>query len=125
MSQLDQSALEARNKLLAMFLAHILLDTLLVVIAKDMWAFIRIAIAIIVMYFVLQGRKWAKWLLVGILSLLVVALLALLVTLSAKLSTLLILGSLVLIILSIIIAFYLSSSQDLKRYFAYKRSAIS
>lgn len=121
MPQLDQSILEARNKLLAMFLVHIILDAMLVVIAKDMWAIGRILITIIVMYFVLQGRKWAKWILIGIFSLLVVALLGLVVALYSKLSTILIVGSLILTILSAIIVIYIAVSKDLNRYFSYKR----
>ncbi len=33
---------------------------MLVVIAKDLWAISRILVTIVVMYFVVQGRKWAK-----------------------------------------------------------------
>lgn len=121
MSQLDQSAQKARNQLLAMFVAHIVLDAILVAIAKDLWAIGRILFTIIVMYFVLQGRKWAKWFLVGIFSFLVVALIALVVALYSKLSTILIVGSLILTVLSMIVVIYLSSSQDLNRYFSYKR----
>ena len=123
MSQLDQSALKARNILLAMFLVHIVLDTMLVVIAKDLWAIGRILVTIIVMYFVLQGRKWAKWVLVGIFSFLVVALIALVVALYSKLSAVLILGSSILTILSAIIVIYIACSQDLNRYFSCKRQA--
>jgi hypothetical protein len=123
MSQLDQSALKARNILLPMFLVHIVLDTMLVVIAKDLWAIGRILVTIVVMYFVLQGRKWAKWVLVGIFSFLVVALIALVVALYSKLSTVLIVGSSILAILSAIITIYIACSKDLNRYFSYKRQA--
>ena len=74
MGELDQSTLKARNKLLIMFLVYIVLDATLVAIAKDLWAIGRILMTIFVMYFVLQGRKWAKWVLVGIFGFLVVAL---------------------------------------------------
>ncbi len=87
MSELDRSALKARNNLLALFLVYVILDTILVVIAKDIWAIGRILVTIVVMYFTLQGRKWAKWALIGILSFLIVALLALVVALYSKLST--------------------------------------
>jgi hypothetical protein len=125
MSQLDRSALKARNILLTMFLVHIVLDTMLVVIAKDLWAIGRILVTIIVMYFVLQGRKWAKWVLVGIFSFLAVALIALVVALYSKLSTVLIVGSSILTVLSAIIVIYIACSQDLNRYFSYKRQASS
>lgn len=125
MSQLDQSVLKARNKLLTMFLVHIVLDTLLVVIAKDLWAVGRILVTIVVMYFVLQGCKWAKWVLLGIFSFLVVALIALVIALYSKLSTILIIGSLILTILSAIIIIYIAFSQDLNRYFSQKRQASS
>ncbi len=120
MHQLDQSALKARNKLLTMFLVYIVLDTMLVAISKDVWAIGRILATIVVMYFVLQGRKWAKWVLVGILSFLVVALIALVIALYSKLSTVLIVGSLILTVVSAIIAIYIVFSRDLNRYFSYK-----
>ncbi len=125
MPQLDQSALKARNKLLTMFLVHIVLDTMLVAIAKDLWAIGRILVTIVVMYFVLQGRKWAKWILLGIFSFLVVALIALVVALYSKLSTVLIVGSSILTVLSAIIVIYIAVSQDLNRYFSHKRQASS
>ena len=123
MPQLDQSALKARNKLLTMFFVHIVLDAMLVAIAKDLWAIGRILVTIVVMYFVLQGRKWAKWVLVGIFSFLVVALIALVVVLYSKLSTVLIVGSSILTVLSAIIVIYIVCSQDLNRYFSHKRQA--
>ena len=125
MSQLDQSALKARNKLLTMFLVHIVLDTLLVAIAQDLWAIGRILVTIVVMYFVVQGRQWAKWVLVGIFSFLVVALIALVVALYSQLSTILIVGSSILTVLSAIIVIYIACSQDLNRYFSHQRPASS
>ena len=124
MSQLDRSALKARNKLLAMFVVHIVLDAMLVAIARDLWAIGRIVVTIIVMYFTLQGRKWAKWILIGIFGFLVFALIALVVALYSKLSIFLIVGSSILIVLSGIIAIYIAFSKDLHRYFSYKRHQI-
>jgi urea transporter len=123
MTQLDQSALNARNYLLALFLLLCVLDTALVIIAKDKWAIGRILLTIAVMYFVIQGRKWAKWLLVGICSLLVVVLIAMVLALSSKLSTILMIGSLMMVILSTVIPIYMISNKDLNRYFSYKRQA--
>jgi sensor histidine kinase YesM len=123
MTQPDKSALKARNRLLAMFLLLCVLDATLVIIAKDKWAIGRILPTIAVMYFVIQGRKWAKWLLIGICSLLVVLLIAMVFALSSKLSTALIFGSFIMSVLSAIIPFYMVSSKDLNRYFSYKRQA--
>jgi O-antigen ligase len=125
MDQPDQAALKARNKLLAMFVLVCILDTALVIIARDRWAIGRILLTIVLMYFVMQGRKWAKWLLMGICSLLVVILMALVLTLSSKLSPVLIVGSLILVVLSAIIPIYMVSSKDLNRYFSYKRQGYS
>lgn len=121
MSQIDQSALKARNILLTMFVVHIVLDTMLVVIAKDLWAISRILVTIVVMYFVLQGRRWAKWVLMGIFSFLVIALIAMVIALYSKLSTILTVGSLILVVLSAIITIYIAGNKDLKRYFSDKR----
>jgi O-antigen ligase len=125
MTQLDQSALKARNRLLAMFLLLCVLDATLVMIARDRWAIGRILVTIVVMYFVIQGRKWAKWLLMSICSLLVVILITMVLALSSKLSTVLIVGSLIMAVLSAIIAIYMVTSKDLNRYFFYKRQAYS
>jgi hypothetical protein len=121
----DQSALKARNKLLAMLIALCILDTTLVIIARDWWAIGRILPTIVVMYFVMQGQKWAKWVLISICSLLVVILIAMILALSSKLSTVLIVGSALMAILSAIIATYLVNSNDLNRYFVFKRQAAS
>ncbi|NJL61473.1 MAG: hypothetical protein HC903_06145 [Methylacidiphilales bacterium] len=121
MIQTDKSALKARNILVAMFMVLCILDATLVAIARDKWAIGRILLTIIVMHFVLQGRKWAKWLLMGICSLLVVILIAMVLALSSKLSTILIVGSLVMVVLSAIIPIYMTSSKDLNRYFLSKR----
>ena len=123
MNDPDQSALKARNRLLAMLLLLCILDITLVTIARDWWAIGRILPTIVVMYFVMQGQKWAKWLLMTICSLLVVILITMVLALSSKLSTVLIVGSLIMAILSAIIAIYLVSSKDLNRYFVFKRQA--
>ncbi len=121
MPQIDQSALKARNKLLAMFVVLCILDATLVILARDRWAIGRILVTIVVMYFVLQGRKWAKWLMMGICSLLVVILVTMVLLLRSKLSTVLIVGSLIMVVLSAIIAIYMASSKNLNYYFSWKR----
>ena len=98
---------------------------MILAIAKDSWAIGRILATTMGMYLVLQGYKWAKWVLVGILSFLIVALIALVVALYSKLSTVLIIGSALLTVLSGIIVIYLTRSKDLKHYFSYKRQASS
>jgi hypothetical protein len=123
MIQPAQSALKARNRLLAMFLLLCILDVALVIASQDRWAIGRILLTIVVMYFVIQGKKWAKWLLVGICSLLVVSLIALVLALRSKLSMFLIVGSLMMALLSAAIAIYMVSSKNLNHYFSYKRKA--
>jgi O-antigen ligase len=118
MTQYEQSSIKARNKLSAMFLVLCILDSALVYISHDKYSIGRILLTIVVMYFVLQGRKWAKWLLIGICSLVVILLVAMVVKLSAKLSTVLIVGSLILAVLNAVIIIYLSTSKDLKLYFS-------
>jgi hypothetical protein len=125
MSQPDRSALKARNRLLAMFLVLCILDITLVIMARDMWAIGRVLLTIVVMYFVLQGRKWAKWFLIGICSLVVAILITMLVVLSSKLSTVLIVGSLIMAVLSAIIPIYMVRSRNLNRYFSWKKQNYS
>jgi hypothetical protein len=125
MTQIEESALKARNILFTMFLVLCTLDITLVMIAKDRWAIGRILLTIIVMYFVMQGHKWAKWLLMGICSLVVVILIAMVIALKSKLSTVIIVGSLIMAVLSTIVPIYMASSKDLNRYFSFKRQAFS
>ena len=125
MLQPDISALKARNILLTMFVILCILDATLVAIARDKWAIGRILLTIIVMHYVLQGRKWAFYLLMGICSLLVVLLIAMLVVLSSKLSTILIAGSLIMVILCVIIPIYMATNKDLKSYLSFKRQSYS
>jgi hypothetical protein len=125
MTQIEESALKARNILFTMFLVLCTLDIALVMIAKDRWAIGRIILTIIVMYFVMQGYKWAKWLLMGICSLVVVILIAMVIALKSKLSTVIIVGSLIMAVLSTIVPIYMASSKDLNRYFSFKRQAFS
>ncbi|HIK18117.1 MAG TPA: hypothetical protein IGS53_22905 [Leptolyngbyaceae cyanobacterium M33_DOE_097] len=123
MTQLDASALQARNRLITLFVLFCLLDIAVVILAKDAWAIIRILLTIALMYFVIQGRKWAKWLMIGLCSVLVVTLIALIIALSSRLSLTLIAGSAILGGLSAAIAIYIATNNDLNRYFAYKRHA--
>lgn len=123
MIQPDQSALKARNRLVAMFLLLCILDVALVIAVQDRWAIGRILLTVVVMYFVIQGKKWAKWLLVGIYSLLVISLITIVLALSSKLPAALIVGSLLMAVFSAAIAVYIVSSKDLNRYFSYKRKA--
>jgi O-antigen ligase len=118
MTQYEQSSIKARNKLSATFLALCILDSALVYISHDKYSIGRILLTIVVMYFVLQGRKWARWLLIGICSLVVILLVAMVIKLSAKLSTVLIVGSLILAVLNTVVIIYLSTSKDLKLYFS-------
>ncbi len=125
MQRTDITALKARNILLTMFLLLCILDITLVMVARDKWAIGRILLTIIVMYFVLQGHKWAKYLLMGICSLVVVILIAMIFALSSKLSTFLIVGSSLMAVLSAIIPIYMASNKDLNRYFSGKRQNYS
>ena len=121
MSTLSASAIKARNNLLTLFVVLTILDIVLVAVSRDLWAIARVVFTVAVMYLVMQGYKWAKWLLIGILSLVIVSLIALIVALYSKLSTFLIVGSLVMIVFSIVTEVFLIRSQDLKHYFAFKK----
>ncbi|MBE9215958.1 hypothetical protein IQ247_25410 [Plectonema cf. radiosum LEGE 06105] len=125
MLQLDPSALKARNILITLFVLLCILDATLVVIARDKWAIGRILLTIVVMYFVLQGRKWAFYLLMGICSLLAVLLIAMVLVLASKLSIILVVGSLIMVGLCTIIPIYMATNKDLNRYLSFKRQSYS
>ena len=119
--QTDSATLKARNILIAAFVGLSLLDTVLVILAQDVWAIGRIVITIALMHFTLQGKRWAKWILIGMLSLTAVALLGLLTLLSSELSTVLTIGSIVMIAITLAVVLSLLRSQTLNRYFAHQR----
>jgi hypothetical protein len=121
MTSVDASALRARNLLITLFMTFCALDVVLVVLASDMWAIARVLLNIVVMVFVLRGRKWAKWLLIVLLGLSAFALAALLILLGSELSGALVIGSLLLLILSLLIPIYLVTNADLKRYLSQQR----
>lgn len=121
MTQLDSAASNARNRLVIMFVALCVLDAILIVIARDAWAIARIILIILLMYLVVQGRKWAKWVLIGMFSLQIAALLALLIALSSELSAVLAIGSVSMIILTTAIMFYLFQSRALSRYLSHQQ----
>ena len=123
MSELDISALKARNRLLAMFCVLTVLDSVLVAVSRDMWAIGRIVATIVVMCYVMKGKKWAKWILISIFSLVIVLLTALIIALHSKLSTFLVVGSLIMIILSLVTGGFMIFNQDLARYFSSQRKA--
>jgi hypothetical protein len=118
MTQQEPSALKARNTLTTIFVALSVLDTVLVPISRDWYSIGRILFTVVVMYFVLQGKKWAKWLLISVCSLVAVLLIFMVIKLNAKLSTLLIAGSLALVVLNAIVVVYLATSKELRRYFS-------
>ena len=125
MPQPDSSAFKARNILITLFVILCVLDAVLVVMAQDRWAIGRILLTIVVMYYVLQGRRWAKYLLMGICSLLAVLLIAMVMVLASKLSTVLIAGSLIMVVLCAIIPIFKATSKDLNRYFSLKKQSYS
>ena len=125
MLQPDSSALKARNILLTMFVVLCILDATLVAIARDKWAIGHILLTIVVMYYALQGRRWAKYLLMGICSLLVVLLIAMVAALSSKLSTILVVGRLIMVVLCTIVPIYMATNKDLNRYLSFKRQSYS
>lgn len=123
MLPLEQPMVKARNILLTLFLVFCALDIALVLIAQDAWAIGRILVIVAAMYFTMQGRKWAKWLLVGLCSLVAVGLVAMVLALGAQLSTPMVAGSLILVGLSTTIVVYMTINQEINRYFSYQRQA--
>lgn len=125
MTTLDSSVIKARNILLTMFGLLTVLDSLLVAVSRDLWAIGRILLTVIVMYYVMQGKKWAKWVLIAILSLVIVLLTVLIIALHSELTTFLVVGSLILIVLNLAAVGFMIFSQNLTRYFAYMRKIAS
>ena len=118
---MDQAVLRARNTLVGLFIVFCVLDVVLVILVGDLWAIPRICLNIAVMVFVLQGRKWAKWLLIVLFGLSAFALVGLLLVLGSELSAILVVGSWLLVALSLLIPIYLVTNTSLNHYFAQQR----
>lgn len=110
-----------RSTLIRLFIGLLLLDSLLIFLSKDLWAIGRILCTAVIMYFVVQGHRWAKWMLVGILSLVVVALVGLVAVLGKQLSIVLSVGSITMAVLSCVISAYLIGDNNVKQYFMAKQ----
>ncbi|MEM9809453.1 MAG: hypothetical protein AAF959_29750 [Cyanobacteria bacterium P01_D01_bin.56] len=113
--------LKVRNQLLGMFVALLILDATLIVLTGDLWAVGRIMFTALVMFFTLQGHKWAKWLLIGILTLSVVALIGLLLALGSRLSLFVSIGSVVMAVFCCVLVGYLAGNSNLQKYLVWKR----
>lgn len=104
-----------------MFVALLILDATLIVLTGDLWAVGRIVFTALVMFFTLQGHRWAKWLLIGILTLSAVALIGLLLALGSRLSMFISIGSAVMTVFCFVLVGYLAGNSNLQKYFAWKR----
>lgn len=118
----DNLRQSSQKPLIILFLILLALDATLIYLSKDLWAIGRILFTAVIMYFTLQGYRWAKWLLNVILSLSVVALIGLLAALGSSLSAILSVGSVVMAILCCVIIYYLQT-KPLTQFFAQKRRA--
>lgn len=123
MPKLDAASLQARNILIALFVAVCILDGVLIVLARDIWAIARLLFTLALMVLTLRGQRWAKWLLILICGLSVFALVTLTLILRDQLSPLLIGGSLILAMLYSMAAMHLGTNSALKRYLAWKRQS--
>ncbi|NEQ54097.1 MAG: hypothetical protein F6K11_28860 [Leptolyngbya sp. SIO3F4] len=115
------SLTQSRNTLIYLFITLLILDAILIYLSKDLWAIGRILFTALIMYFTLQGHRWAKWMLVGILSLVVIALVGLLAALREQLSPILSIGSVTMAILCCMIMAYLIGNHQLQQYLTSKR----
>ena len=118
----NSSSPSPKKRLIALFLILLVLDATLIYLSKDLWAIGRILFTAATMYFTLEGYRWAKWLLIAVLSLSAVALIGLVAVLSASLSTVLSVGSIAMAILCGIIIYTLQTD-PLTQFFAQRRKA--
>jgi hypothetical protein len=116
--KLDQAAFEARNKLIKLFSSLLLLDLAMTLIDQDYRGLIRLMFTILLMYVVLQGHRWAKWIVV------IFASLGIPIGLLAAVGYETVIGkvlSLTLFLLDFLLVIHLIKSRPLDRYFDYKR----
>jgi hypothetical protein len=119
--ELDVAMVRSQRRFGALLVVTLVVDAVLVGLSQDRWAIGRVLVMAAVMYGTMQGRRWARWLLVGLCGLSALSLVALVVLLGAKLSAVVVVGSGGLALLYGAIAVVLLRSPQLRRYFAARR----
>lgn len=121
MSDLDRDAAKASNILLGIFICYFILQTLLVAASPDVTGLVRIILTLLLMYFVMMGHRWAKWIMV-VLFYLATAISLWFSYSFLERSVWLSVAFLVAGIVMSCVATFLIASKPLNRYFAWKRS---
>jgi hypothetical protein len=106
---------------MALFIGVCILDGMLIFLVQDRWAIARLLVTLLLMVFTLQGRRWAKWMLIIMFGGLAAVLVAVVVGLRSQLAPGLVIGSTVMAVLYIVIPIYMGTNSDLNRYLAWKR----
>jgi hypothetical protein len=119
MEEISQSAKNAKNILLSMLVMWLVLDIITVIVKHDGSGIARVLLTIALMWFTLEGYKWAKW--VTIVCSLLGSGLGIIggLTFISKSKM-----GIVLILMGIYLAapaLYLLLSRNLETYFTYKR----
>jgi hypothetical protein len=116
--ELDGTALKARNKLIWIFASFLSFDLLTILINGEYRGLIRLILTVLLLYLVLQGQKWAKWLVVIFAGLGIPV--SLLATIGSE-KMIDMLSSIILFFFDTTLVVYLTRSEPLNRYFNYKR----
>ncbi len=117
----DIPSRHAYHTLMALFIGVCILDGMLIFLVQDRWAIARLLVTLLLMVFTLQGRRWAKWMLIIMFGGLAAVLVAVVVGLRSQLAPGLVIGSTVMAVLYIVIPIYMGTNSDLNRYLAWKR----
>lgn len=121
-SQLDAGALKAKKTLLGLFASWIVLDMLLVAFAGTVSDVARVILTLLLMYFVVQGKRWARTTTIGLFGLCVVGCVAFGVWKFQEMRTVALIAIAFSALISVI-PLYLLLSRDLHRYFAWKQNS--
>ena len=124
MNELDSSAIMAKKILFGIFVGLIVFQAVLIAIVPDIRGVVRMILTLLLMYFVMEGHKWAKWVMVVLFYLATVYGLFVSATLYKQPSS----AAIFPIILAIIAIVYgavgtfMVASKPLNRYFLFKRN---
>lgn len=120
-TELDASALRAKKILLGLFVVWFISEALVIAINGKVTGGVRYILTLLLTYYVFQGRLWARNLMVGLCCMGAALVLIIGISNFNEMGT----GPIVMIVYAgffLAIAAYLLLSNNLNRYFAWKRS---
>ncbi len=125
MTKLDKAEIRARNILFWLFFSNFIIDCFVVATSPRNSGIVRLILTLLLMYFVFQGHRWAKWYVIvsTFVGVIVAIIISPFIFKDILMPQLIIVGAFFLIWVGInlTIAIFLLRNKAINRYFEYKR----